>query len=292
VKSKLKEQWLRTLETQLRASTHTLSAYSRDLDFFLCPERTLEEDLAERNLRKKVAELSALELSPRSISRAMSALNNFTRWAIAQGHLASDFPIAKVRTPKNDKPLPKVMDPDAVAQLMIDSSSTDAKTLRDAAMLELLYSSGLRVSELQQVCAADIQFNSAIIRVQGKGSKQREVPIGKHAIHALKQWIAHIDLPLEQPLFINIKTRKALTTRGIQYIVNQRGKALGLQHSLHPHLFRHAFASHILESSGDLRGVQELLGHENLSTTQIYTHVNFQHLSEVYDKAHPRAKKK
>jgi len=292
VKAKLKQQWLRTLETQLRASPHTIEAYSRDLDLLLLPNLSIEEALSERNLRKQVAELSAQGRSPRSISRAMSALNNFTRWAIAQGHLDSNFPIAKIRTPKADKPLPKVLDPEAVAELMINSDSNDDKTLRDKAMLELLYSSGLRVGELQHVCAADLQLDAAIIRVHGKGSKQREVPLGRHAIEALQRWISRVDLAAEHPIFVNIKTRKPLTTRGIQYIVNQRGKALGLQHSLHPHLFRHAFASHILESSGDLRGVQELLGHENLSTTQIYTHVNFQHLSEVYEKAHPRAKKK
>jgi integrase/recombinase XerC len=285
--------WLTYLNHQRRASAHTISAYQRDIQRFInSTNGSLSDQLARDHLRLKVAEMSRSGLSPRSISRAASALRSFVTWAVRHEYLPNDFALPKLALPKLNKPLPKVIDVDT-ATVAVSVTGDDLKSLRDRALLEVIYGCGVRVSELQGLRSEHILDGGRSIKVVGKGSKERLVPLGKEARSALGHWLrARPKDPQESTaIFVNLKSGKALSTRGIQHIIKQRGRDAGIDIHLHPHLFRHAFASHILESSGDLRAVQELLGHENLSTTQVYTHLNFQHLADVYDRSHPRAKK-
>ncbi len=286
----VKEQWLTSLRVEKRASANTLDAYRRDLEIFIVSDTSIQEALSERSLRAAIAAMSHGGKSAKSIARSMSALRSFTRWAIKQGVLANDFSLPPIKLPRIRKTLPKVIDVD-VAQQIVEVRGREDKLLRDAAIFELFYSSGLRLAELRNVKLNDLDLDAYTVTVKGKGNKERIVPFGRHAGSALKKWLSVNNFDNAHPVFINISTKRQLSARGIQYIVEKRGLELDLQQKLHPHLFRHACASHLLESSGDLRAVQELLGHENISTTQVYTHLNFQHLSDVYDKAHPRAKK-
>lgn len=288
------EQWLAYLSQEKRCSQHTVSAYERDINRFINVQLdSLEAQLTSAALRKVVAQLSKSGLSPRSVARAASALRSFVAWAISRGILPSDFALPKLSLPKLNKPLPKVIDVDT-AKVAVEIKGDSPKDLRDRALLEVIYGCGIRLAETLTLKTSSVIQQGTSIRVLGKGNKERIIPLGKHAKRAIEQWAeARSELsPPTEHFFINLKTLQPLSSRGVQYIIKQRGLAAGIDISLHPHLFRHAFASHILESSGDLRAVQELLGHENLSTTQVYTHLNFQHLADVYDQAHPRAKKR
>lgn len=276
-----------------RLSPHTIAGYRRDLTHFL---RFLETIGGARvttaEVRLWVAQLRRGGAHPRSVQRALSALRTFYRWLNRQG-LTQDNPVAGIRAPKSDRPLPRNMGADQVQQLLDTPAATAAPddwlTIRDQAMLELFYSSGLRLAELVGLDLTDLDRRQGLVTVLGKGRKERTVPVGRVALKALDRWLAVRDrVPCpESALFISQRGRR-ISARSVQQRLALQSRQRGVQH-VHPHLLRHSFASHLLESSGDLRAVQELLGHANLSTTQIYTHLDFQHLAKVYDAAHPRA---
>jgi integrase/recombinase XerC len=242
-------------------------------------------------LRAFTASLGRAGLDPRSIQRHLSAVRKFCRWLVDRGAVKRD-PAADLKAPRTRRKLPRTLDPDQVARLL-DIDGEAPLDLRDRAMLELCYSSGLRVSELADARWDRLDADEGLLRVVGKGDKERVVPVGRHALRALSQWRRAVTafcgtLPAE--MFVTARARP-LGVRAIQKRIAERARSQGLGQHVHPHQLRHSFASHILESSGDLRAVQELLGHANLSTTQIYTHLDFQHLAEVYDRAHPRARR-
>lgn len=285
-------QWVEHLTVERRLSPHTISSYRRDIQRFIDDgPQPLVQTLAVSSLRAQIAKMSQSGLATRSIARALSSLQTFVKWARQHGELPEDFALPALKRPKQTKPLPKVLDVDATVAAVVVAGDDDAD-LRDRALLELLYSSGLRLAELAGLNVSDVNLPQQQLKVIGKGSKERIIPFGSHAQQALQRWIIRRQLAPSSALFINLNSNSRLSHRGIQYIVEKRGQQAGLDVRLHPHLLRHAFASHLLEGSGDLRAVQELLGHENISTTQVYTHLNFQHLTAVYDQSHPRAKKK
>ena len=289
-------RFLAYLRHEKRYSIHTCQAYTRDLaDFTKFAEENLIPDwqtVSSQNLRSFVAALHRHEQSPKSIQRKLSTVRSFYRFLMREG-LAHKNPVEGVRSPKAGKKLPNVMDVDQV-QGLLNTHFDDITSIRDLAMLELFYGCGLRLSELSGMNKEDIDFKESMVRVTGKGNKTRLIPLGKHARQAIQQWLkrwgewAEAD---QSALFISMRGTR-LANRSIQARLQYWGERVGLGSALHPHRLRHSFASHLLESSGDIRAVQELLGHANLSTTQIYTHLDFQHLAQVYDAAHPRAKKK
>lgn len=277
-------------------SPATLDAYRRDLQQFLnwCNGRELEspEDLTEADIRAFAAAEHRRGLNPRSVQRRLSALRRLFRYLRREKIIDGD-PGASVRAPKVRRKLPQTLDIDQVLALL-NIPEEDELSTRDRAMLELFYASGLRVSELAGLSWQRLDMDQGLVRVSGKGQRERIVPVGRHARTALKRWQrVHAALPGENrgPIFVSLKGRP-LGVRAIQKRVAYWSERQGLDQRVHPHQLRHSFASHILESSGDLRAVQELLGHANLATTQIYTHLDFQHLAKVYDGAHPRAKRR
>ncbi len=293
------DRFIQYLRTERNYSEHTLAAYRRDLiklEENLDPD--CQADIAKIDILAVRQALSALRhqgLSPRTLQRWLSSLRSFFNYGLRQ-RWCSINPTSGVSAPKLPRPLPKVLDTDQTAQLLkkplkTSGSSLDWISQRDLAMAEILYSSGLRVAELCALDLADIDLRGAEVRALGKGSKTRVVPVGSMAIQAIKDWLplrADLVKMDETALFVG-KTGKRLSTRSVQLRMEKLGRDQGCEQRLHPHLLRHSFASHMLESSGDLRSVQEMLGHANISTTQIYAHLDFQHLAKVYDKAHPRA---
>lgn len=289
-------QFLAYLSHEKRYSTHTCQAYARDLaDFVKFAEENLISDwqaVTSQNMRSFVAALNRHQQSTRSIQRKLSSVRSFYRFLMREG-LAQKNPVEGVKSPKVGKKLPNVMDVDQV-QGLLNAHTDDITSVRDLAMLELFYACGLRLSELSGLDREDIDFNESMVRVTGKGNKTRLIPLGKHARQAIEQWLKRREELVDQDqsaLFVSTRGTR-LANRSIQARLKYWGEKTGLGSALHPHRLRHSFASHLLESSGDIRAVQELLGHANLSTTQIYTHLDFQHLAQVYDAAHPRAKKK
>jgi integrase/recombinase XerC len=286
------EEFLSHLAVERRMSAHTLDAYRRDLgalrDWAGAQSRDLLE-LTGDDLRGFVAAEHRRGLAPKSLQRRLSACRSFYRWLLKQGRIAAS-PADAIRAPKAARKLPQVLDVDEAMQLV--EVSTDAPLgVRDRALLELFYSSGLRLSEVCALKWSDLDFGQGLVTVLGKGSKQRVVPVGSHARKALQ------DLRAEsggQPIDFVFPGRggRQISARAIQLRMKRLAMQRGVFKRVHPHLLRHSFASHMLESSGDLRGVQELLGHADIATTQIYTHLDFQHLAKVYDAAHPRAKRK
>lgn len=279
-------------------SHHTLSNYARDLERFRrhCHEHRID-DLArvrEVDVRQWAGGLHRSGLAPASIQRALSAVRAlFRHWAERDSSLNN--PAAAVRAPRRPRKLPRNLDADQVGALL-NQSSDDPLELRDLAMAELLYSSGLRLAELVAANLADLNRADRIITVTGKGQKTRTVPVGGAALTALDRWLACRPLGRETltpdaPLFVTQRGSR-IGARSVQARLKRLASHSALGLDLHPHMLRHSFASHLLESSGDLRAVQELLGHANISTTQIYTHLDFQHLAKVYDAAHPRARKR
>lgn len=230
-------------------------------------------------------------LSAKSIGLRLVALRQWFVYLVKVGRVRVN-PALGVKSPKVGKHLPKNIDAEQVGQLLAIESD-EPSDLRDIAMMELMYSSGLRLSELQGLDLGDIDFAAQEVRVQGKGSKERVLPIGSQALKALKRWLdVRLQFsPKENAVFLN-KRGGRLSHRSIQLIMKKWGERQGLESHLHPHKLRHSFATHMLEASGDLRAVQELLGHSSLSTTQIYTHLDFEHLAKIYDSAHPRARRK
>ena len=244
-------------------------------------------------MRAFIADEHRRGLTPKSLQRRLSACRSFYRWLLRHGSIGAN-PAASLRAPKAARKLPQVLDVDEAVQLV--EVPTDAPLgQRDRALLELLYSSGLRVSELCALRWHDLDFDEGQVTVLGKGSKQRVVPVGSHARAELAAWRAEQSATqgdvADAPVFPG-RGGKPITPRAVQLRLRHIAQRQGLFKRVHPHLLRHTFASHVLESSGDLRGVQGLLGHADLGTTQIYTHLDFQHLARVYDLAHPRAKKR
>ena len=285
--------FLEHLGVERQASAHTLDAYRRDLGVLAAWAHAQSQDLVTlhaEQLRAFVASEHRRGLSPKSLQRRLSACRSFYRWLLRHGRIAAN-PAAALRAPKAPRKLPQVLDADEAARLV--EVPTDVPLgLRDRALLELFYSSGLRLSELCALRWRDLDLADGLVTVLGKGRKQRSVPVGSHARAALTAWRAG-GLPppaSDAPVFPG--RNGPITPRAVQLRMRQLAQRQGLFKRVHPHLLRHSFASHVLESSGDLRGVQELLGHADIATTQIYTHLDFQHLAKVYDAAHPRAKRK
>ncbi|WP_425056197.1 tyrosine recombinase XerC [Pseudomonas abyssi] len=283
------------LRIERRLSPRTLEAYRHDL-ISLDQHRAARElpgwdRLDTQHLRHFIASQHQQGLAPRSLQRLLSAIRSFYRFLQREGR-AQQNPALDLRAPKAARPLPRTLDADLAAQLLDSPGEDDWLGRRDQAMLELFYSSGLRLSELAGLDIADLDLQQGEVRVTGKGNKTRVLPVGRMARRALQDWLSvrPASDQAAQPLFVS-QRGSALTPRAIQLRLRRHGVERIGQH-LHPHMLRHSFASHMLESSGDLRAVQELLGHADISTTQIYTHLDFQHLAQVYDQAHPRAKRK
>ena len=292
-------QWLRQLEVERGLSPHSVSAYRRDLDALLgwMDDAGIGsfDALDGENLRGFIASEHRRGLSPKSLQRRLSALRSFFEALLRNGELEAN-PARGLRGPKAPRKLPQVLDADEVTRLV--EVPTDVPLgLRDRAMLELFYSSGLRLSELCGLRWNALDLDDGLVRVDGKGGKMRLVPVGSHARKALAAWRSESGAGVEvaelraRPVFPGRGGAAPITSRAVQLRLRQLAQRQGLWKRVHPHLLRHSFASHVLESSGDLRGVQELLGHADLATTQIYTHLDYQHLAKVYDAAHPRARR-
>lgn len=275
-------------------SPHTVSNYQRDLKKFTdyCQRHQLDTTIQvhQADVRHWVAELHRKGLAGTSLQRALSALRSFYKFHL-QGSGRSN-PAQGVQAPKSPRHLPKTLDTDSVQQLLtIDGD--DWLSRRDRAILELFYSSGLRLSELVDLNLGDLDLADRLVTVTGKGQKTRTLPIGRFAITALQHWInARAELNADTAAVFLSKRGQRLGQRAIQLRLKKHSVQQGMAQHVHPHMLRHSFASHMLESSGDLRAVQELLGHANLTTTQVYTHLDFQHLAKVYDSSHPRATRK
>jgi integrase/recombinase XerC len=290
------ERFLDHLRLERRLSPHTAAAYRRDLTCLreFCAQAGVARfaDLKSHHLRSFAARSHAAGLGPRSIQRRLSGVRSFLDYLIREGELKHN-PGADVSAPRAPRRLPGTLDPDQMATLL-QVTGDDPATLRDRAMLELLYSSGLRLAELVGLDLGDVDLPDATVRVTGKGNKTRIVPVGRHAREAIGAWQrARVALAAdgERALFVGPRGGR-ISPRTVQTRVAYWAKRSGLGQRVYPHLFRHSFATHLLESSGDLRGVQEMLGHADISTTQVYTHLDFQHLAQVYDKAHPRARRR
>lgn len=293
------------LQSERRYSPHTVSAYYRDLQhFFNClelrPEQNIKwDEISQQDIRQCVASLHRKGLTGKSLQRWLSSVRSLFNY-LCRFHCASNNPAIGIPAPKTEKRLPKTLNVDEISHLFKEknnSSSSGKKNqaiiTRDHAMMELMYACGLRLSELSGLVSQDVDWRQQTITVTGKGQKQRRIPFGKTACEILKRWIVlreKLANENESALFVSLRGSR-LSNSSIQKRLKQMALTKGLNTNVYPHMLRHSFASHILESSQDLRAVQELLGHANLSTTQIYTHLDFQHLSGVYDSAHPRAKK-
>ena len=289
------EDFLSHLQVERRMSAHTLDAYRRDLTALIDWSRAQGIDdptaVDTEQLRAFVAAEHRRGLAPKSLQRRLSACRSYFNWLLRHGRIVAS-PAAALRAPKSPRKLPQVLDADEASRLV--EVPTDVPLgLRDRALLELFYSSGLRLSEL---CGLrwhdlDLDLDSGFVTVLGKGSKQRKVPVGSHARRALHAWRDE-QKPASDAFVFPGRNGGPISQRAVQIRMKLLAQKQGLFKNVHPHMLRHSFASHILESSGDLRGVQELLGHADIATTQIYTHLDFQHLAKVYDAAHPRAKRK
>jgi integrase/recombinase XerC len=276
-------------------SVHTAAAYGRDLQRLVvfCERRSITswDSLDNLQLRTFAASEHAAGMAPRSIQRRLSATRTFYEFLMRE-QVCSTNPAHEVRAPKSKKRLPTTLDTDQMGRLL-QFRTDDTLSTRDKAILELFYSSGLRLSELTGLDIPAVDLDDRTVRVDGKGGKTRIVPIGRFAVDALRRWLLErAALPaLDAAVFIG-KGGRRLTPRAVQLRVATWARRTGLPVRVHPHMLRHSFATHLLESSSDLRGVQELLGHSDISTTQIYTHLDFQHLAKVYDAAHPRARRR
>lgn len=290
------DRFLQHLQTERRLSENTRKHYRRDLLELQgwCERAGAQrwQDLDTRHVRHYAAQCHRRGLSGRSVQRRLSALRTFYNYLLRE-QLVTLNPGLDVPAPKSGQHLPDTLSVDDVATLL-NSRSEDPLVLRDMAMLELMYSSGLRLAELVGLDHGDIDFDECMVRVTGKGAKTRVLPVGDKAILALRAWLQRQharDGGPDNAIFTS-RAGKRIGVRTVQQRVKDRARALGVPGDVHPHTLRHSFASHLLESSGDLRAVQELLGHADISTTQIYTHLDFQHLAQVYDQAHPRARKR
>lgn len=290
------DRYTRYLQHERRMSPHTVSNYRRDLLRLHEHCRRYAggawQNLTPAHMRLWAADLHRAGLGGRSIQRLLSAARSFYRFLLRE-QLVAYNPVVGVSGPRTPRRLPQALSPDEATRL-VALPPGDAWALRDAALLELLYSCGLRLSELISLDLPELDLAQALVTVTGKGRKQRIVPIGKPAVAAVRAWLAvraGVAAPGENAAFVGRNGRR-VNGRTVQTRVAYWARQRGLGRPVHPHMLRHSFATHLLESSGDLRAVQELLGHANLSTTQIYTHLDYQHLAKVYDQAHPRARRR
>lgn len=280
-----------------RLSPLTRRHYRRDLESFaadLADQGTGGwGDVTASEVRRFVAARHRAGLGSHSLQRLLSSIRALYRYLMREGACAVD-PAAEVRAPRGEKRLPQTLDADEVARLLQTRDPDDPLILRDIALFELVYSSGLRLAEVAALNRLDVPPQARELRVEGKGAKTRIVPVGRMAREAVARWLTHRDALAgveEAALFVSRRGNR-LSHRAIQQRLARLASRQGLGRPVHPHMLRHAFATHLLESSGDLRAVQELLGHADIGTTQIYTHLDFQHLAEIYDRAHPRARRR
>jgi len=289
------EEYRKFISFEKRLSPSSVKSYLRDINelFKLDKNKGLGSYTIE-DIRKNIATLHSKGLGGKSLSRVISSWRGLFNFLIHKYKFKIN-PTLGIKAPKIKKLLPQTLSVDQIVKL-VDIKDDSFLGLRDHAILELFYSSGLRLSELVNLNKNDINFDDGTITVIGKGNKERVVPVGSFATKAIKKWLKIrkniSDLTSETEILFLSQNAKKLTSRAIQYRLKFWAIKQGIPENIHPHLLRHSFASHLLQSSQDLRAVQELLGHANISTTQIYTHLDFQHLSKIYDKAHPRAKKK
>ncbi|NBH75300.1 tyrosine recombinase XerC [Rodentibacter pneumotropicus] len=289
------QSYLDYLRIERQVSPHTVRNYQRQLEaiLILLAEQDIQnwQQITPSVVRFILAQSKKEGLKEKSLALRLSALRMFLSYLVQLGKLKAN-PATGISAPKQNKRLPKNIDGDQIQQLLANDSK-EPIDIRDRAILELMYSSGLRLSEVQGLDLSSINTRTREVRVLGKGNKERIVPFGRYASHALQQWLKVRLLfnPKDEALFVS-QLGNRISHRAIQKRLETWGIRQGLNSHLNPHKLRHSFATHMLEASSDLRAVQELLGHSNLSTTQIYTHLNFQHLADVYDQAHPRAKRK
>lgn len=292
------DSFLQMLKSEKYYSTHTCKNYARDLTLFteFLQGREIEawQDVDYRSISAFAAQRFRQGKKGNTIQRELSSIRSFYKYLIRQ-KVVNNNPALEVKAPKTEKKLPHTCDAEQLSQLLKARSHDSGLTIRDLAIFELMYSSGLRLAELASLNLQDVDLRERRVRVTGKGNKMRDLPVGKKAIQALQKWLevrsAYVKQTGELALF-NSKQGKRLSHRSIQSRLNQLTKTQSLGVHVTPHMLRHSFATHLLESSADLRSVQELLGHADISTTQIYTHLDFQHLAQVYDRSHPRARKK
>ena len=288
------EAFLRYLHVERQLSPLTTTNYSRQLEALIAISGEIGisnwQQLDAPKVRMLLARSKRAGLGPSSLALRMSSLRSFLDWLVRQGVLSAN-PAKGISTPRSPKHLPKNLDVDEVNKLL-EIDLNDPLSVRDRAMLEVMYGGGLRLSELVGIDCKHIDMASGEVRVLGKGRKERKVPIGRTAVTWLEHWLERRGLfnPQDDAMFLSSKGSR-ISARNVQKRFAEWGVKQGVNSHIHPHKLRHSFATHVLESSGDLRAVQELLGHANLSTTQIYTHLDFQHLATVYDAAHPRAKR-
>lgn len=289
------EQFINHLVHERRLSHHTVNSYQRDLKQLAryCDSQAVDQwqQLTAKRVRAFVAWRHHQNIGSRSLQRELSALRSFFNYLLRE-KIVSINPGIGVPAPKRQQRLPKVLDIEQVTRL-VEISDDHPLALRDRAIFELFYSSGLRLAEMVSLDRFDIDDSDSTLRVTGKGSRTRIVPVGRFARQAVRDWLKvrpQLAKSDEQALFVS-RQGKRLAPRSIQQRLTYWARKQGLDGSVHPHMLRHSFASHLLESSADLRAVQELLGHADISTTQIYTHLDFQHLARVYDQAHPRARR-
>ncbi len=296
------KEYLDFLNFERGLSPLTLENYARDIARLInLSEKTALNELQNTHIRRFVAMLHSKGLGGKSIARMLSSWRGFFDFLV-QRHGFSNNPVIGLRAPKSAKKLPQALSIEQAVKL-VNISDDDILSARDHAILELFYSSGLRLSELVNLNLDALDFSEGTVTVTGKGNKTRIVPMGSHASNAIKVWLEkrttillkHVDKNIQnnaaaKPVFIGLQGRR-ISARNIQYRIKEWSIKQGINSSVHPHLLRHSFATHVLQSSGDLRAVQEMLGHANISTTQVYTHLDYQHLAKVYDTAHPRAKK-
>lgn len=297
-------EYLEILRSQRQLSPHTLSGYAldlRELQQFAGSQAIVV--LSAAQIRRFTSQLHAQGLNARSISRKLSSWRGFYRWLMEQHDLSSN-PVEGIRAPKKSKPLPKALGADDAVRLVSHRGGDEATPRANRAMFELLYSSGLRVSELVGLDVAAVQepgyasagwidLDQGEVHVTGKGNKPRIVPVGAPALEAVRDWLAirgSLAKADPHPLFLSERGTR-ISARLVQLRIKAHAQSLDIPANVHPHMLRHSFASHVLQSSGDLRAVQEMLGHSSIAATQVYTSLDFQHLAKVYDQAHPRAKK-
>ncbi|APZ41929.1 tyrosine recombinase XerC [Acidihalobacter ferrooxydans] len=288
-------RYLQNLGTQRNYSAHTVAAYRRDLDAFAAFLASRARALSEASpddVRDFVATGHRQGRSSTTLKRRLSAVRGLFRFLQTEG-VVENHPALDLRAPKGARRLPEVLDPEQMAALL-EQAGADPLAVRDRALFELIYSSGLRLAEVLGLDLVSLDLAAGRVRVLGKGRKTREVPVGRKAREALAAWLkVRPELAAADAAAVFVGRRGVrLGARGVQQRLRRRGIRAGLDAPVHPHMLRHAFASHLLESSGDLRAVQELLGHADIGTTQIYTHLDFQHLAQVYDRAHPRARRR
>ena len=285
------DKFMNYLKVEKNVSPHTVTNYTVDLEalgFFLGEKDV--GDVDHLALRRYLAEMPAKNYSKTTIARKLASMRSFFKFLYREGHIKSN-PITAISTPKADKKLPVFLDVAKVMKLIQTPSSTSVSGLRDRAILEMLYSSGIRVSELVGLDVDDVDFISGVAKVLGKGAKERVVPVGEAALTAIRKYLGTVNAGARverKALYLN-RSGGRLTDRSVRRIIDKHIRACSMEVRISPHSLRHSFATHLLDRGADLRSVQELLGHMNLSTTQIYTHVTTERLKAVYDKAHPRA---